>query len=269
MGGVSTGSMVKHLQQHDDAQNLKIAFISEQNKFIEPTNYFPIVHGHQNDQEAESYTIQAVIDKWSKLEIGNPVTSISAEGNSLTLENGKEFTYKSLVMAPGLNHSMEGIKGLAELADEDDQTNGVNVHMLSNKDRISRNYWGGWHHPAGDAIYDGYSYMPLYLGHSYCTAFSHLHDFQPAPRNHMVPHFGIFSRYYFGKQIGSSAKESEAYSDGKKNHGPPNFHYSANYDDLEHSEILAAKGVTPEEVRHPNALNRIENYVAPEIAAGH
>merc|ERR1711957_186504 len=158
MGGVSTGSMVKHLQQHDDAQNLKIAFISEQNKFIEPTNYFPIVHGHQNDQKAESYTIQAVIDKWSKLEIGNPVTSINAEGNSLTLENGKEFTYKSLVMAPGLNHSMEGIKGLAELADEDD---------------------------------------------------------------------------------------------------------------LEHSEILAAKGVTPEEVRHPNALNRIENYVAPEIAAGH
>jgi len=120
-----------------------------------------------------------------------------------------------------------------------------------------------------NAIYDGYSYMPLYLGHSYCTAFSHLHDFAPAPRNHMVPHFGIFSRYYFGKQIGSSAKESEAYSDGKKNHGPPNFHYSANYDDLEHSEILAAKGVTPEEVRHPNALNRIENYVAPEIAAGH
>jgi len=152
MGGVSTGSMVKHLQQHDDAQNLKIAFISEQNKFIEPTNYFPIVHGHQNDQKAESYTIQAVIDKWSKLEIGNPVTSINAEGNSLTLENGKEFTYKSLVMAPGLNHSMEGIKGLAELADEDDQTNGVNVHMLSNKDRISRNYWGGWHHPAGDFI---------------------------------------------------------------------------------------------------------------------
>merc|ERR1712166_1482358 len=152
MGGVSTGSMVKHLQQHDDAQNLKIAFISEQNKFIEPTNYFPIVHGHQNDQKAESYTIQAVIDKWSKLEISNPVTSINAEGNSLTLENGKEFTYKSLVMAPGLNHSMEGIKGLAELADEDDQTNGVNVHMLSNKDRISRNYWGGWHHPAGDFI---------------------------------------------------------------------------------------------------------------------
>merc|ERR1711957_909528 len=41
MGGVSTGSMVKHLQQHDDAQNLKIAFISEQNKFIEPPTTSP------------------------------------------------------------------------------------------------------------------------------------------------------------------------------------------------------------------------------------
>ena len=46
-----------------------MAFISAEGKFIEPTNYFPILHGHQNEQKAESYTIQAVIDKWSKLEI--------------------------------------------------------------------------------------------------------------------------------------------------------------------------------------------------------
>ena len=120
-----------------------------------------------------------------------------------------------------------------------------------------------------NAIYDGYSYMPMYLGHSYCTAFSHLHDFEPAPKNHMVPHYGIFSRYYFGKQISSSAKEAAAYSDGAKNHGPPHFHYSALHDDLEHNELLAAKGISADEVRHPNAHARIESYVAPEITAEH
>ena len=78
------------------------------------------LHGHLNEQKAESYTIQAVIDKWSKLEIMNPVTNINAAGNSVTLQNGKEFTYKALIMAPGMNHSMDGIKGLEELADEDD-----------------------------------------------------------------------------------------------------------------------------------------------------
>jgi len=104
--------MAKHIQENDLGKNLKIAFISEQNKFIEPTNYFPILHGHQNEQKAESYTIQAVIDNWSKLEVQNPVTKINADANSVSLENGKEFTYKSLIMAPGMNHSMNGIKGL-------------------------------------------------------------------------------------------------------------------------------------------------------------
>jgi hypothetical protein len=84
-GGVSAGSMGKHIQENDLGKNLKIAFISEQGKFIEPTNYFPILHGHLNEQKAESYTIQAVIDKWSKLEIMNPVTNINANGNSITL----------------------------------------------------------------------------------------------------------------------------------------------------------------------------------------
>lgn len=152
MGGVNCGSLTKHLQQHDDAANLKMAFISAEGKFIEPVNYFPILHGHLNEQKAESYTIQACIDKWSKLEISNPVTKINAASNSLVLENGKEFTYKSLVMAPGFKHTMEPIKGLAEMADEVDEKNGVNVHMLSGKERISRNYWGGWFHQAGDFI---------------------------------------------------------------------------------------------------------------------
>lgn len=140
---------------------------------------------------------------------------------------------------------------------------------MSQEPIVKNNVLNYLHGKDCNAIWDGYSYMPMYLGHSYCTAFSHLHDFEPAPRNHMVPHYGIFSRMYFGRQIKTSQKEAEAFSDGKKNHGPPHFHYAASFDELEHSELLAAKGLTPDEVRHSNALNRIESYVAPEVVPHH
>ena len=48
-----------------------------------------------------------------------------------------------------------------------------------------------------NAIYDGYQYMPAYLGTTYGAGFSHLHDFEPAPKNDSVPHYGIFSNLYF------------------------------------------------------------------------
>ena len=35
------------------------------------------------------------------------------------------------------------------------------------------------------------------------------------------------------------------------------------------NELLAAKGISADEVRHPNAHARIESYVAPEITAEH
>ena len=38
-----------------------------------------------------------------------------------------------------------------------------------------------------NGIYDGYTFMPFLLGHSYASNFQHLHDFEPAPMNHWVP----------------------------------------------------------------------------------
>jgi len=47
-----------------------------------------------------------------------------------------------------------------------------------------------------NAIYDGYSYYPLYLSPSHATPMSHLHDFEPAPKNHWAPGYGLFGKYY-------------------------------------------------------------------------
>lgn len=103
-----------------------------------------------------------------------------------------------------------------------------------------------------NGVYDGYVFQPLLLGHSYATSFAHLHDFEPAPRNHIIPHYGIFSRWYFGNMVKGQMKEGEAYASFKKNHGPPHSHFSAEYDDLEHNELLKAKGISPSELIHPN-----------------
>lgn len=89
-----------------------------------------------------------------------------------------------------------------------------------------------------NAIYDGYTWMPLLTGHSYATSFSHLHDFEPAPQNNAVSHYGIFGSIYFSRMMGAEQKAGVKYSSFKKNHGPPHWHYSATYDELEHNEYI-------------------------------
>jgi len=109
-----------------------------------------------------------------------------------------------------------------------------------------------------NAVYDGHTYMPFLLGHSYASCFQHLHDFEPAPRNHWVPHYGVFSKFYFGRMMKSSLAAGSSYAGFKKHHGPPYEKWSAEYDALEHNEYLISKGIKPEEVRHPAAQARLE-----------
>ena len=57
-----------------------------------------------------------------------------------------------------------------------------------------------------NAIHDGYTYMPFYLGSTYAAGFSHLHDFEPATTNDSVPHYGVFSNLYFNYMMGNQQK---------------------------------------------------------------
>lgn len=100
-----------------------------------------------------------------------------------------------------------------------------------------------------NAIYDGFSFMPLILGMSYSTSFRHLHNFEPHPKNHFIPHYGVFSKFYFGRMLASSKSAAVKFSDFKKNHGPPHFRYSARYDPLENNEYLQSKNIDLSEVR--------------------
>lgn len=97
-----------------------------------------------------------------------------------------------------------------------------------------------------NAVWDGYTFMPFWAGHSYASSFQHLHDFEPAPMNHYIPHYGIFGRVYHGRMIKSQQAQGAKYGSYKKNHGPPKWHYPARYDALEHNEVLLKHGVLPE-----------------------
>lgn len=92
-----------------------------------------------------------------------------------------------------------------------------------------------------NAVYDGYTYMPFYMGMKYMSSFSHLHDFEPAPTNHSVPGYGIFGRAYRTYYYNRTTSAAEKYSGFKKHHGPPHNRYSAIYDPLEHNEYLTKK----------------------------
>jgi sulfide:quinone oxidoreductase len=107
-----------------------------------------------------------------------------------------------------------------------------------------------------NGIWDGYSWMPFYMGHTYAAGFSHNHDFEPAAMNHATPSHGIFSKFYYKKVI-LNDNQGAAKKYNNKDHGPPHYRYSAEMDALEHNEVLQAKGIAPEEVRHPAAQARM------------
>lgn len=108
-----------------------------------------------------------------------------------------------------------------------------------------------------NAIYDGYQYMPCYLGTEYGAGFSHLHDFEPAQTNDSVPHYGVFSNLYFRYMLSNQQKMGEKYTSFSKNQGPPHYHYAARYDALEHNEYLESRQIELEDVVHPNAQKRL------------
>ena len=100
-----------------------------------------------------------------------------------------------------------------------------------------------------NGIYNGYTFMPFYLGYNYASSFSHLYDFEPHWKNHIVPHYGIFSRAYFGRMLKSMLTSNEKYGSFKKNCGPPNYQFNPRYVPLEHNDYLLSKGVSPSQVK--------------------
>jgi len=151
VGGPNCGALTKYLQTHEKGGNLKIAMVSKDSVWVQPQSYFGILHQHIKELKMETGTLSAMIDTWSKIEVGNPVTALDPNANKLTLSSGKEFTYKALVLGTGFDHSCENIEGLADF-DKGPESNNTFVHQLDDKNRLYRNFYNGWFVRGGDLI---------------------------------------------------------------------------------------------------------------------
>lgn len=96
-----------------------------------------------------------------------------------------------------------------------------------------------------NAIYDGYTWMPVLMGQTTSTSFTHLYGHEPHAMNHLIPHHGIFGRLHFKQMCRSMVGVAGKYTGFKKNYGPPHWQYNPRYDDVEHNEYLEKKGVSP------------------------
>jgi NADH dehydrogenase FAD-containing subunit len=115
VGGMNSTVVLKNLQANDDAQDLKMCIVTPTSKFVQPVNYYPCTHGHAAPRVLESGAVSGMVTSWSKAEIGVSVDNLDVNANSMTLSNGKNITYKSLMLAPGLDHDENHIKGLSEM----------------------------------------------------------------------------------------------------------------------------------------------------------
>lgn len=150
-GGPHCGALTKFIQQNERAGNLKIAMISKDSVWVQPQAYFGILHSYIKTLKMETGTLSAQIDTWSKIEAGSSVTKLDPNANKLTLSNGKEFSYKALVLGTGFDHSADYIEGLSEF-DQGHESNNVFVHQLDSKTRVDRNFYNGWMQRGGDYI---------------------------------------------------------------------------------------------------------------------
>ena len=103
-------ALTKFLQ----AENVdyKMALVAGQGKSIMPTAYFGVSHGHIDSQKLESSAVSSQVDPWSRTDVGAKVVQYKPNENKVVLSNGREYTYKALVIAPGLDHRDDKIEGL-------------------------------------------------------------------------------------------------------------------------------------------------------------
>lgn len=142
-------AMTKFMQT--EGVNYKMALVVGEGKAIMPTAYFGVCHGHIDGQKLESSAVSSQVDPWSRVDVGAKVVQYKPNESKVVLSNGREYSYKALVIAPGLDHRDDMIDGLQDLQELPEEDNCF-VHIFDNKYRCSKNYYHGWNHRNGDML---------------------------------------------------------------------------------------------------------------------
>jgi len=128
-----------------------MALIADKTRFVKPQVYFFSSYGQIPELKLESGTVSSQVKNHSRVDAPQKVVKFLPDQNKVVLANGKEYTYKALILAPGFHHKTENIKGLKEF-EKDRGENNVFVHAIDDKHRLERNYYHGSNHFYGDMI---------------------------------------------------------------------------------------------------------------------
>ena len=153
VGGANATALTKFIQhEQDDVNNFwKMALVTDRGRYIIPQAYFGVMHHHIAPLELETGTVSSQVDNSSRTDIGARIVKYLPHENKVQLSNGKEYTYKALVVASGFNHTKDKIEGLTEMEKTPESENFF-LHMLDGKERADRNYQHGWNHNSGNMI---------------------------------------------------------------------------------------------------------------------
>lgn len=126
-----------------------MAVVTPSSTSVIPSGYFGACHGHLRPIDIVGGSLSSQCAAWSKADVSN-VTEYKPHENKVVLANGKEYSYKCLVIDEGLKYKPDGIEGLDELTSQH-ESNKVFKHALSAAG-VARNYYHGWDHNKGDMI---------------------------------------------------------------------------------------------------------------------
>lgn len=149
VGGLNATALVKFWQ--NDHLKQTMAIVSERSKFVNPTLYYLCSYGYVKELKLEAASVGAQVNAASRVNVNTRVSKFLPDENKIQLANGKEYTYKALVLAPGFEHKSESIEGLKEMEDEG-HTSGVFCHIVDERKRMNRNFHHGHNHYHGDMI---------------------------------------------------------------------------------------------------------------------
>lgn len=89
------------------------------------------------------------------------------------------------------------------------------------------------------------------------TSFQHFYGYEPHWKNHIVPHYGVFSRFYFDRYVKNITGIATKFSGFKQNFGPPHFGYEQRHNSLEDNAYLQRAGVSPEATKFNGTVPKV------------
>lgn len=127
-----------------------MALVTDQIKYVNPELYWPCNYNAVKILKLESSGVGGQVDASSRVNSNTWAKQIIPDKNKVILSNGKEYTYRALVLAPGLETKSEFIEGLKQ--HEDTPHSGVFCHIIDEKAWLEKMYHHGWQHFNGDLI---------------------------------------------------------------------------------------------------------------------